>query len=63
MIWIYIILHQLVIIVFLALWLVFLQISISQENTNSVSATLSALPGIQISGNSVVNVYYNSYTI
>ena len=32
---------------------------ISQENTTSVSASFSALPGIQISGNGVANVYYN----
>ena len=31
----------------------------SQENITSVSASFSALPGIQISGNSVVNVHYN----
>ena len=32
---------------------------ISQENTTSVSASFDALPGIQISGNNVVNVFYN----
>ena len=32
---------------------------ISQDNTTSASASFGALPGIQISGNSVVNVYYN----
>ena len=32
---------------------------ISQENTTSVSASFNALPGIQISGNGVANVYYN----
>ena len=32
---------------------------ISQENTTSVSASFGALPGIQISGNNVVDVFYN----